>query len=142
MTIEPSPEPGGAKPGGEADLVRDLQQRVSLLEAQAQAAAPVGASRQGISARSVLMVVGLLLATVLAVGLVFVAWGAITLVLIALLSALALSPAVDFFVARGLGRGLAVGGRGRARAWAAPGPGLGTRPDGRGPAKRGVSDRA
>jgi predicted PurR-regulated permease PerM len=109
VTIEPSPEPGGAKPGGEADLVRDLQQRVSLLEAQAQAAAPVGASRQGISARSVLMVVGLLLATVLAVGLVFVAWGAITLVLIALLFALALSPAVDFFVARGLGRGLAAG---------------------------------
>jgi predicted PurR-regulated permease PerM len=107
VRIEPDPESGIGSHGGDVDPVRDLQKRVAALESQAQAGA--GGDRPDISPGTVMMVVGLLLATLLAVGLVYVTWGAITLVLIALFLALALSPAVDFFVAHGVPRGPAAG---------------------------------
>ena len=107
VRIEPDPESGVGSHGGDVDPVRDLQKRVAALESQAKSGG--GGDRPSISPGTVMMVVGLVLATLLVVGLVYVTWGAITLVLIALFLALALSPAVDLFVARGVPRGPAVG---------------------------------
>jgi predicted PurR-regulated permease PerM len=77
-----------------------LELRVAELERERDAA-------RGFGPRNVLTVLGLivLVGGLLVVG--YLAWQAITLVLIAVLFALALNPAVEFFVARGLGRGAA-----------------------------------
>ena len=58
--------------------------------------------------RTVLVVLGVALAVVALVGLVFLAQQGLTLILVALFLALALNPAVEFFQRRGMGRGLAV----------------------------------
>jgi predicted PurR-regulated permease PerM len=59
-------------------------------------------------ARTVLMVLGVVLGVVALLGFLFVAQHGLTLIMIALFLALALNPAVEFFQRRGLGRGLAV----------------------------------
>ena len=58
--------------------------------------------------RSVLTTLGVLLGVTAAVGFLFLAQAALTLIAIALFLALALNPAVEFFQRRGLGRGSAV----------------------------------
>jgi predicted PurR-regulated permease PerM len=59
--------------------------------------------------RSIFAWLGVLLGVVAAVGFIFLAQAALTLIAIALFLALALNPGVDFFARRGFGRGLAVG---------------------------------
>jgi predicted PurR-regulated permease PerM len=86
--------------GAQVDAVRALELRVAQLERERDAAG------RRFAPGSVLTVLGLI---VLVGGLLllgYLAWEAITLVLIAVLFALALNPAVEFFVARGLRRGL------------------------------------
>jgi predicted PurR-regulated permease PerM len=61
------------------------------------------------SPRSILTALGVLLAVAAAVGFLFLAEAALTLIAIALFLALALNPAVEFFRRQGLGRGTAVG---------------------------------
>jgi predicted PurR-regulated permease PerM len=96
-------ELSGAPPDG--DLVRDLRRRVAALEADRDGA--VARREVSVTARSVVEVLGMILFTAAAVGFVYLAWGAITLVLVALLAALALNPAVEFFVRHRLRRGWA-----------------------------------
>src|SRR4051794_3141992 len=87
-------------------LVQELELRVARLEAELRLAP---ASRRGgpFSARNVLMVLAIiaLVAGALLVG--YLAWKGITLVLIAVLFALALNPAVELLVARNFSRGSA-----------------------------------
>jgi len=85
--------------------VRDLRRRVAALEADRDG--PVARREVSVTARSVVEVLGMILFTAAAVGFVYLAWGAITLVLVALLAALALNPAVEFFVRHRLRRGWA-----------------------------------
>jgi predicted PurR-regulated permease PerM len=59
--------------------------------------------------RTVLVVLGILLATVAILALVYLAWHVITWILIAVFLALALNPAVEFLHRRGLKRGYATG---------------------------------
>ena len=59
--------------------------------------------------RTVLVVLGILLATLALLTLVYLAWHIITWILIAVFLALALDPAVEFFQRRGLRRGYAAG---------------------------------
>jgi predicted PurR-regulated permease PerM len=59
--------------------------------------------------RTVLVVLGILLATLALLSLVYLAWHIITWILIAVFLALALDPAVEFFERRGLRRGYATG---------------------------------
>jgi predicted PurR-regulated permease PerM len=106
-----SPALPGASPLpglGESDVVRRLEQRIARLEAAQRAG---GDDRPGSSkpfgARSVLTVLGLVVVVTAAVVLAYLAWKGISLVLIAVLFAMALNPAVEFFVARGLTRGWA-----------------------------------
>jgi predicted PurR-regulated permease PerM len=99
-------ELGGAPPS-DGDLVRDLGRRVTALEADRDG--PVARREVSVTARSVVEVLGMILFAAAAVGVVYLAWGAITLVLIALLAALALNPAVEFFVRQRLRRGWAAG---------------------------------
>ncbi len=97
----------GEAPLTDGDLVRDLRRRVTALEADRDG--PVARREVSVTARSVVEVLGMILFAAAAVGVVYIAWGAITLVLIALLAALALNPAVEFFVRHGLRRGWAAG---------------------------------
>ena len=99
----------GGPLGTDADaLIIRLEQRIARLEAQQvggpdrrpNAASPV-------SARHVLMILGMVVAVLATITLGYLAWKGISLVLIAILFALALNPAVEFFVARGLSRGSA-----------------------------------
>ena len=99
-------ELGGA-PASDGDVVRDLRRRVTALEADRDG--PVARREVSVTARSVVEVLGMILFAAATVGVVYLAWGAITLVLIALLVALALNPAVEFFVGYGLRRGWAAG---------------------------------
>src|SRR5919109_1376661 len=55
--------------------------------------------------RTILIVLGILLATLALLALVYLAWHIITWILIAVFLALALNPAVEFFERRGLRRG-------------------------------------
>jgi predicted PurR-regulated permease PerM len=57
--------------------------------------------------RTILIVLGILLATLAILALVYLAWHIITWILIAVFLALALDPAVEFFERRGLKRGYA-----------------------------------
>jgi predicted PurR-regulated permease PerM len=59
--------------------------------------------------RTVLVVLGILLATLALLTLVYLAWHVITWILIAVFLTLALDPAVEFFERRGLRRGYAAG---------------------------------
>jgi predicted PurR-regulated permease PerM len=59
--------------------------------------------------RTVLIVLGVTLLVLVALGLVYLAWHVITWILIAVFLAAALNPAVEFLEQRGLGRGLASG---------------------------------
>jgi predicted PurR-regulated permease PerM len=59
--------------------------------------------------RTVLVVLGILLATLALLTLVYLAWHVITWILIAVFLTLALDPAVEFFERRGLRRGYATG---------------------------------
>src|SRR6266545_1193285 len=59
--------------------------------------------------RTVLVVLGILLATLALLSLVYLAWHIITWILIAVFLALALDPAMEFFERRGLRRGYATG---------------------------------
>jgi predicted PurR-regulated permease PerM len=89
----------------QSELVQELRRRVATLEARA---GDSEARRQvSFTLRSVLEVVGVIVGVVATVAFVSIAWGAVTLVLIALLAALALNPAVEFFVQHGLSRGWA-----------------------------------
>jgi predicted PurR-regulated permease PerM len=58
--------------------------------------------------RTILVIVGVLLAVGALVGLVILAQQGLTLIVVALFLALALNPAVEYFVRRGMSRGLAV----------------------------------
>lgn len=99
-------DPGRARPS-DGDLVRDLRRRVAALEADRDG--PAAQREVSVTARSVVEVLGMILFAAAVVGVIYLAWGAITLVLIALLAALALNPAVEFFVRLGLRRGWAAG---------------------------------
>lgn len=101
--------PGGVTraeaPQYQPELVAELRTRVAMLEARAVEGTP---RRQvSLTVRSALEILGLIVGAVALVFFLSVAWGAITLVLISLLAALALNPAVEFFVRRGLRRGWA-----------------------------------
>src|SRR3954470_11253955 len=102
------PGPSGEYAGADGDAVRRLEQRVTQLEAELRGgrAAPPNSSAP-FSARSVLTVLGLVVAVAGVVALGYLAWKGISLVLIAVLFALALNPAVEFFISRGLRRGSA-----------------------------------
>lgn len=58
--------------------------------------------------RTILVVLGVVLAVAAAIGFVVLAQAGLTLITVALFLALALNPAVEFFQRRGMGRGLAV----------------------------------
>jgi predicted PurR-regulated permease PerM len=94
-------------PRSESELIWELRTRVAMLESETRDRIP---RRQvSVTARSVVEILAMILGVIALVGFVSVAWGAITFVLIALLVALALNPAVEFFVSRGLRRGWAAG---------------------------------
>src|SRR3954467_2279800 len=98
------PSPSSEYAGAHGDPVRRLEQRVAQLEAELGAGRPARAhSSAPPSARSVLTALGLVVVVAGAVALGYLAWKGISLVLIAVLFALALNPAVEFFVSRGLG---------------------------------------
>src|SRR5919199_95979 len=104
------PGPSGEYAGAHADAVRRLEQRVAQLEAELGAGRPARPhSSAPFSARSVLTILGLIVVVAGVVALGYLAWKGISLVLIAVLFALALNPAVEFFVSHGLRRGLAAG---------------------------------
>jgi predicted PurR-regulated permease PerM len=91
----------------DSEVVRRLEQRVAQLEAEQRARRASGPNSTPFGARSVLTVLGLVVVVAGVVALGYLAWKGISLVLVAVLFALALNPAVEFFVSRGLGRGLA-----------------------------------
>jgi predicted PurR-regulated permease PerM len=93
------------RPLSDSELISELRVRVAILENEVRA--PIPHRRVSVTVRSVAEILAMILGVVVLVGFVSVAWGAITFVLIALLAALALNPAVEFFVGRGLGRGWA-----------------------------------
>jgi predicted PurR-regulated permease PerM len=102
---------GSARADGsraDGDLVRELERRVARLEAELRGA-PESRAVAGppLGVRNVFAVLCMvaLVAGALFVG--YLAWKGITLVLISVLLALALNPAVEFFVARGCSRGWA-----------------------------------
>jgi predicted PurR-regulated permease PerM len=100
--------PSGDYAGAYGEAVRRLEQRVAQLEAEQRAGSPGRPhSSTAFGARSVLTVLGLVVVVAGVVALGYLAWKGISLVLIAVLFALALNPAVEFFVSRGLRRGLA-----------------------------------
>jgi predicted PurR-regulated permease PerM len=59
--------------------------------------------------RTILVVLGILIATLGILAFIYLAWHVITWILIAIFLALALNPAVEFFVRRGLRRGYSTG---------------------------------
>jgi predicted PurR-regulated permease PerM len=93
------------RPLSDSELISELRVRVAILENEVRA--PIPHRRVSVTVRSVVEILAMILGVVALVGFVSVAWGAITFVLIALLAALALNPAVEFFVGRGLRRGWA-----------------------------------
>ncbi len=98
---------GTELPGSDVERLRELEQRLARLEVE-RAATPDGDAPKRavvVDPRTVMVVLGVVAAALLAAALVYVAWGALSLVLIAILVALALNPAVEFFVRRGWRRG-------------------------------------
>src|SRR3954454_2558267 len=101
-TLAAPPREGRAGGRSDADLVRELEARVARLEEEAQrrpAAAPAA-----VGPRTVLSVLGMIVLVGAALVLGYLAWKAIALVLIDVLFSLALSPAVEFLLARGPSR--------------------------------------
>src|SRR3954452_109031 len=88
----------------DGEVVRRLEQRVAVLEAERRAVRGRPAAGPGPGARTVLTALGLVVVVAGAVALAYLAWKGISLVLIAVLFAVALNPAVEFFVARGFAR--------------------------------------
>ncbi len=84
----------------------ELELRLARLEARA-GGLNGGAPRSPGLTRTVLTVLGLTGMVLLGAALVFLAWGALSLVLIAVFFAFALNPAVEVFARRGWPRGLA-----------------------------------
>jgi predicted PurR-regulated permease PerM len=102
--------PGVARSDGlrtDAERVRDLEVRVKRLEGDLRAASQRRPESGRLAARNVLAVLGMIALVAGAVFVGYLAWEGITLVLISVLFALALNPAVEFFLARGLARGSA-----------------------------------
>jgi predicted PurR-regulated permease PerM len=92
----------------EADALRHLEARVADLEAELNR--PGADQRQKsslLAPRQVFSVLGMVAVVVGGLFVGYLAWKGITLVLIAVLFALALNPAVEFFVARGCSRATA-----------------------------------
>lgn len=101
---------GSDLPAADAARLKDLEQRLAHLESYGTHATADGAAPKRtvlVDPRTVLMFMGVVAAALLAGALVYLAWNAISLVLIAILVALALNPAVELFVSRGWRRGLA-----------------------------------
>jgi predicted PurR-regulated permease PerM len=98
---------GTELPASDAARVQELERRLARLEAERVAGAGGDAPKRAVvvDPRTVLMVLGVVAAAMLAGALVYLAWGALSLVLVAILVALALNPAVEFFVCRGWRRG-------------------------------------
>jgi predicted PurR-regulated permease PerM len=88
----------------DGEVVRRLEQREAVLEAERRAVRGRPAAGPGPGARTVLTALGLVVVVAGAVALAYLAWKGISLVLIAVLFAVALNPAVEFFVARGFAR--------------------------------------
>jgi predicted PurR-regulated permease PerM len=91
------------------ELIHELEQRVVRLEAERLDRGPDGLAAGGRppAARHVFAVLGMVAVVVGGLFVGYLAWKGITLVLIAVLFALALNPAVEFFLARGCSRGWA-----------------------------------
>jgi predicted PurR-regulated permease PerM len=107
-TVAPANGGSSAEHGGAshpAEVISELRARVAALEKQTREQTP--ARQISITMRSVVEVLASILGVVALVAFASVAWGAITFVLIALLAALALNPAVEFFASHGLRRGWA-----------------------------------
>jgi predicted PurR-regulated permease PerM len=94
---------GGDVASGDPEAVLGLEQRVALLEAQLRAHRRM----DPLGSRRVFSVLGMIVAVAACLALGYLAWKGITLVLVAVLFAVALNPAVEFFVCRGLTRGSA-----------------------------------
>jgi predicted PurR-regulated permease PerM len=90
----------------DAERLTELELRLARLEAQAGSLNGRPPRGSGLT-RNVLTVLGLTGFVIGGVALVFLAWGALSLVLIAVFFAFALNPAVEVFVRRGWSRGLA-----------------------------------
>jgi predicted PurR-regulated permease PerM len=90
----------------DAQRLDQLELRLARLEARAGGLNGSRPQGDGLP-RTVLTVLGLTGMVLLGGGLVFLAWGALSLVLIAVFFAFALNPAVEVFVRRGWPRGLA-----------------------------------
>jgi predicted PurR-regulated permease PerM len=89
--------------------VEGLERRVADLQAERDSGALSAPRRElVIGPRAVLLVLCLTGAVALGAGLVYFAWQGLSLILIAVLFAVALSPGVEFFVRRGWRRGTAV----------------------------------
>lgn len=100
---------GAESPGSDAERLRELEQRLARLEGDGATGADADAPKRAVvvDPRTVMVVLGVVAAALLAGSLVYLAWGAISLVLVAILVALALNPAVELFVCRGWRRGAA-----------------------------------
>jgi predicted PurR-regulated permease PerM len=86
-----------------------LERRVMELQAERDAGGAAAPRRElVIGPRAILLILGLTGAVALGAGLVYFAWQGLSLILIAVLFAVALSPGVEFFVRRGWRRGTAV----------------------------------
>jgi predicted PurR-regulated permease PerM len=96
-------------PRADADAVRQLETRVAHLEAELgrRAADQRQTANRLLGPRQVFAVLGMVAVVVGGLFVGYLAWKGITLVLIAVLFALALNPAVEFFVAHGCSRGTA-----------------------------------
>jgi predicted PurR-regulated permease PerM len=90
----------------DAQRLDQLELRLARLEARANGLNGSPPQRDGLP-RTVLTVLGLTGMVLLGGALVFLAWGALSLVLIAVFFAFALNPAVEFFVRKRWPRGLA-----------------------------------
>ena len=90
----------------DAERIEALELRLARLEAHSASLNGRGSQGSGLT-RNVLTVLGLTGLVIGSAALVFLAWGALSLVLIAVFFAFALNPAVEFFVCRGWSRGLA-----------------------------------
>lgn len=101
----PSRNGGHEEVGGpDPEVIAELKARVVALEAEQNRPQ---VRQVSITMRSVVEILATIVGVVALIFFVSVAWGAITLVLIALLAALALNPGVEFFVRRGVRRGWA-----------------------------------
>jgi predicted PurR-regulated permease PerM len=91
----------------DAERVRDLELRVERLEGDLRAASERRPPSGRLAARNVFAVLGMIVLVAGALFVGYLAWEGITLVLVSVLFALALNPAVEFFVVRGFSRGSA-----------------------------------